>query len=506
MSDTIAFGPFVLDRTCRSLTRAGLTVPLGGRAIEVLVVLAQASGEIVSKDTLLDQAWPGLTVTENNLQVQISTLRKALGDGWILTVPGFGYRLALFSAALPPSETLAVPDLPSLVVLPFQNLSGGAEHDYFVDGIVEDITTALACIRSLFVIARDSAFTYKDRTIDVRQVGRALGVRYVLQGSVRLAGNRLRVTSQLVDTSSGAYIWGDRFDDMLDDVFAIQARVAEHVAGAIEPTLQQAEISRARRSLPQSLGAYDCYLLGLARLHEGTGEAARSAYRSFVRATELDPTYGAAYGLAAFSAGRMRSSGLLTRRSPEVAEGVRLAWLAVQYGRNDPTALAYAALPLSILGLSPHEAAPLIDRACTLNPNSAMAWYVSGATRNFLGDSTAAIAHFERAIRLSPVDPLLHQFLGGMSLSLNLQGRHDEAVAVAGRAVAEQPNHVATRRHLAAACALSGDLERARSAMVELLRRAPHTTIASVKEGASLLPQAYIARLADAYRRAGMPE
>ena len=502
----VAFGPYRLDHRNRRLTKAGVTLPLGGRAIEVLSVLVGAVDETVSKDALLDRAWPGLTVDENNVQVQISALRKALGEDWIITVPGHGYRLARHVAAAIPSPPLELPDKPSLVVLPFQNMSCDRDQDYFVDGLVEDITTSLCCIRSLFVIARNSAFSYKGRAVDIREVGRELGVRYVMEGSVRRIGNRVRVTGQLVDAATGVHIWADRFDDALDDVFRLQGQIAERVAGAIEPTLQRVEIERVRRKSPQDLAAYDYYLRGLARLHEGSGEAASAAYSLFVKATELDPTYGAAYGLAAFSAGRMKSSGLLDVAAPEVAEGVRLAWLATQHGRDDPTALCYAALPLSVLGLNPRAGAGVIDRACALNPNSAMAWYVSGATRNFLGDTAAAIADIERAMRLSPIDPLLHQFLGGLSLALNLEGRHEEAVVVAERAVIEQPNHVATRRHLIASYALAGRLDQARGSVEVLLRMAPHTCISRMADWSGPLTPAYMARLADAYRLAGMPE
>ena len=502
----IPFGPFLLDRRSRSLTRAGVAVPLGGRALDVLAVLAAAAGGIVDKETLLDQAWPGLTVDENNLQGQISTLRKALGEASIITIPGRGYRLTQpddASAALP---GLSLPDKPSLVVLPFQNMSGDPEQEYFVDGLVEDITTALSCIQSLFVIARNSAFTYKGRAVDVREVGRDLGVRYILEGSVRRTGKRVRITGQLVDATTGVHLWGDRFDGTLHDVFELQDRVAGTVAGAIEPRLQRAEIERAQRKATQDLGAYEYFLRGMASLHEGSGEAARVAHRLFVKATELDPAYGAAYGLAAFSAGRMKSSSLLDASAPEVADGVRMAWLAAQYGRDDPTALAYAALPLSVLGLNPNAAARLIDRACALNTNSAMAWYVSGQTRNFLGDTATAIASFERAMRLSPVDPLLHQFLGGMASALSRAGRHDEAVAAAERAVVEQPNHVATRRALAAAYALSGRINEATRAMTQALRIAPRMRVSRMADWIGPLRPEHLARLAEAYHLAGMPE
>jgi TolB-like protein len=250
--EEVAFGPFRLDHRNRRLTRAGAAVPLGGRAIDVLSVLvAAAVGETVSKDTLLERAWPSVTVDENNVQVQISALRKALGENWIITVPGHGYRLAQHVAATIPLSPLVLPDKPSLVVLPFQNMSGDPEQDYFADGLVEDITTSLCCIRPLFVIARNSAFSYKGQAVDVRQVGRDLGVRYVMEGSVRRVGNRVRITGQLVDATTGIHIWAGRFDDALDDVFQLQGRIAERVAGAIEPTLQRVEIERVQRKAPR---------------------------------------------------------------------------------------------------------------------------------------------------------------------------------------------------------------------------------------------------------------
>jgi TolB-like protein len=504
--DVVTFGPFRLDRRNRHLTRDSIGVPLGGRALNVLSVLVAAAGETVSKETLLDRAWSGLTVDENNIQVQISALRRALGEPWIITVTGHGYRLAREIVGTRASSPPTLPDRPSLVVLPFQNMSGDPEQEYFVDGLVEDITTSLCCIRSLFVIARNSAFTYKGQAVDVRQVGHNLGVRYVMEGSVRRIGNRVRITGQLVDATTGIHVWGERFDERLDDVFEVQHRVAERVAGAIEPTLLRVEVDRVRHKPTQDLAAYDYYLRGLARLHEGSGDAARAAYELFIKAVRLDPTFGAAYGLAAFSAGRMKSSGLLTVSAPDVAEGVRLAWLATQHGRDDPTALCYAALPLSVLGLNPQAGKAVIDRACALNPNSAMAWYVSGATRNFLGETAAAMTNINRAMRLSPVDPLLHQFLGAMSLALNLQGRHEEAVAVAERAIVEQPSHVATRRHLVASYALAGRLSQARHALDELMRMAPHTRISKMADWSGPLSPEYLTRLAKAYRLAGMPE
>jgi TolB-like protein/class 3 adenylate cyclase len=268
-------------------------------------------------------------------------------------------------------EALPLPDKPSLVVLPFQNMSGDPEQIYFVDGLVEDITTALSCIRSLFVIARNSAFTYKGRAVDVRQIGRDLGVRYVLEGSVRRAGNRFRITSQLVDAITGAHLWAERYDRDLSDIFAVQDEITATVAGAIEPQLQRAEIERAQRKPTQHLGAYDYFLRGMAIFHLGDAERMVEAQALFAQAFALDAGYAAAYGMAALCINFRRSVNLLTSSAPEITESVALARLAAANARDDPTALALAGQSLAFLGGDLDAAALLIERACELNANSA---------------------------------------------------------------------------------------------------------------------------------------
>jgi len=240
----ISFGRFRLDSARRELRRGNERVQLGGRALDILRVLASAEGAVVSKDELMARVWGGVVVEENNLQVHISALRKALeeektGERWIITVPGRGYLLRrshdLPAADSPvPAPSLPVADEPSLAVLPFHNLSGNSEQEYFADGMVEEIITALARIRWLFVAARNSSFTYKGQNVDVKRVGRELGVRYVLEGSVRKSGNRVRITAQLIDAGTGAHFWADRFDGPLEDVFELQDRVASSVAGVID--------------------------------------------------------------------------------------------------------------------------------------------------------------------------------------------------------------------------------------------------------------------------------
>jgi TolB-like protein len=246
-------------------------VPLGSRAVDLLCALAAARGELVSKDRLMAELWPGIAVEEHNLYVHVSALRKALeeedGETCVITVPGRGYRFvgARAPGATSPSDAGQGPpfaDKPSIAVLPFQNMSGDPEQDYFADGMVEEITAALSRFRHLFVIARNSSFSYKGRSVDVKQIGRELGVRYLLEGSVRRAENRVRITGKLIDAASGAHLWGDRFEADLDDVFALQDRVTASVVGAITPRLEAAEMERARRKPTDRLDAYDCYLRG----------------------------------------------------------------------------------------------------------------------------------------------------------------------------------------------------------------------------------------------------
>ncbi len=298
------------------------------------------------------------------------------------------------AASVHASAALELPDKPSLVVLPFENMSGDPEQEYFVDGLVEDITTALSRIRALFVIARNSAFTYKGRAVDVRQVGRDLGVRYVLEGSVRKTGTRLRITGQLVDAGTGAHLWADHFDGALDDVLDLRDQVTASVAGAIEPQLQHAEIERAQRKPTQDLGAYDYFLRGMAIFHLSDAERMLEAQALFAQAFALDAGYGAAYGMAAFCINFRKSVYLLTASAPEIAEGVALARLAAANGRDDPTALALAGQSLAFLGRDLDAGALLIERACELNPNSAAAWARAGFVKLWLGDHATAIANF----------------------------------------------------------------------------------------------------------------
>src|SRR5258707_234391 len=320
-------------------------------------------------------------------------------------------------ATKPPIETaqpLALPDKPSIAVLPFQNMSGDPEQDYFADGMVDDITTALSHFKALFVIARNSSFTYKGRAVDVKVVGRELGVRYVLEGSVRKAANRVRITGQLVDAATGAHLWAERFDGGLGDIFDLQDQVTESVVGAIAPAVEKAEIERAKRSPTGSLHTYALYLRGLARSYQfASRQANDEALRLFNSATELDPDFASAYGRAAACYVAAKTNGWFSDTANEVGEVTRLAQRAVELGKDDAITLTASGYALAYVIRDLGVGAALIDRALVLNSNLAGAWHWGGWVKIFLGEPEAAIERFARAMRLGPLDPWAIGVRGG---------------------------------------------------------------------------------------------
>jgi TolB-like protein len=306
----------------------------------------------------------------------------------------------------PPNKVrhLALPDKPSIAVLPFQNMSGDPEQEYFADGMVEDIITALSRFKSLFVIARNSSFTYKGKAVDIKQVGRELGVRYVMEGSVRKAGSRVRITGQLIDAVTGAHLWADRFDNELEDIFELQDRITSSVVGAIAPRLEQTEIERARRKPTDSLDAYDYYLRGMASFYQMTKEAHSQALRWYEKAIESDPQFASAYGMAAWCHAQRKANGWMTDPALETAEAEDLARQAVALGKDDAVALSGGGFALVYACRDVHGIS-FVERALVLNPNLASAWYVSGRLKVLLGEPAIAIEHLARAMRLNPLDP-----------------------------------------------------------------------------------------------------
>jgi TolB-like protein len=514
-------GPFRLDADAATLFRGAEPMALGHRAVALLRVLVERPGIPFTKNALIEAAWPGLTVEESNLTVQISTLRRLFdeepgGKKWIETLPRRGYRFvgpvgieeqgAVTTPPQPDSEPrLALPNKPSIAVLPFQNLSGDTEQEYFTDGMVEDIISGLSHIGWLFVIARNSSFTYKGKTVDVKQVGRELGVRYVLEGSVRKGGSRVRITGQLIDATTGGHIWADHFDATLEDVFELQDRVTASVVGAIEPRLQRAEIERARRKPTESLDAYDYFLRGMASFHLFTRDSLLEARGLYLRATELDPNYASPYGMAARCIQRARVNGWLADPDREIAEGVRLARRALAVGKDDPTALWSGGQSLALLAGEVETGAAHIERALALNPNSASAWSASGWVRTFLGEPAAAIESFERAMRLSPFD--IYTAYTGIGIAHVFAGRYDGATSWATKACQEQPNNASAWRLAAIAHALSDRIVEAREAMARVRELSPALRLSNLARVAPPYRRPEdLARWTEGLRKAGLPE
>ncbi len=398
MSDHYSVGRFEIRPEERRVLVDGEEATLGARAFDLLLCLVEHRDRMVTKDELLESVWPGLVVEENNLTVQVSSIRKLLGAHAVVTVPGRGYRFGAAVSKLSCDQHAnwavpqlpakgapepALPDKPSLAVLAFANLSGDPEQEYFADGVVDDLINALSRVRAFFVIARSSSFTYKGRAVDIKQVGRELGVRYGLEGSI----------GHLVEAETGHHIWADRFEGSLEDIFELQGRVTESVVGAIEPTLRRAEIERARSAPTANLHAYDLCLRAMSLAYVPTRKMeSDEAIRLLKQAIAMDPEYSYAKAFCAFTYTIRR--GQHWDEDGEISEGLRLADEALQHHRDDPATLACAAHSLSLLGRRHKEALHAIDRALALNPNSTRVALASGWIRNYIGLDAEAIEHF----------------------------------------------------------------------------------------------------------------
>jgi len=383
------FADFALDTDRRELRRGAQPVAIAPQVFDLLECLIKNRHRVVSKDDLIAAVWDGRIVSESAVSTRINAVRCAINDTGedqrlIRTIPRRGVRFvgivheaegpqtpAAADAIEQPRPALALPDRPSIAVLPFTNMSGDPQQDYFADGIVEEIITALSRLRWLFVIARNSSFAYKGRAIDVRQVGRELGVRYVLEGSMRKSANHVRITGQLIDASNGTHIWADRFDGAIDDIFDLQDQVTASVVGAIAPKMEQAEIERAKRKPTENLDAYDYYLRGMASVYRATKDTYGDALRLFYKAIELEPSFASAYGMAAWCYAWRKMNGWMADRAMESAEAARLGLRAVELGKEDPVALSMSGFALAFVVGEVEDGAILIDEALILNPNLA---------------------------------------------------------------------------------------------------------------------------------------
>jgi TolB-like protein/class 3 adenylate cyclase/tetratricopeptide (TPR) repeat protein len=406
------------------------------------------------------------------------------------------------------AQPLALPDKPSIAVLPFNNMSGDPEQEYFADGIVEELITTLSRFKALFVIARNSSFTYKGRAVDVKQIGHELGVRYVLEGSVRKAANRVRITGQLVDAATGAHLWADRFDGGLGDIFDLQDQVTERVVGAIAPAIEKAEVERAKRKPTESLDAYALYLHGLAKLYQDASRQANNeALRLFNSAIERDPDFASAYGRAASCYAQAKASGWISGTANEIAEVTRLARRAIELGKDDALALARGGWALAFVVRDLGVAAAVIDRALVLNPNLAEAWLCGGWVKNWLGEPKLAIERFARAMRLSPLDPRGVGMRVGTAHAHFFLGRYDEAASWAAMALQDSPDFQPGLRIAAASNAMAGRLDQAHKAMARLRQLNPAFRASNLKDVVGPYQHAEdVARYGEGLRQAGLPE
>jgi TolB-like protein len=471
-----AFGDHLLDVGRRELRRAGEPIAVEPQVFDLLVYLIRNRDRVVSKNDLIENIWGGRIVSESSLTTRINAVRTAVGDSGavqqvIRTMPRKGVRFVaeVRDGAEKPATvaiSLELPDKPSIAVLPFANLSGDTDQEYFADGMVEEIITALSRIRWLFVIARNSTFIYKGTAVDVKQVARDLGVRYVLEGSVRRAAEQLRITAQLIDATSGAHIWADHFGGSLEDVFDLQDKVASSVAAFIEPALQAAETALAANRPTTDLSAYDAYLRASTIVFGSAKEIPR-ALALLEEAITRDPKYGPALAWAAICCMRLCIDGTGLDSEADSRLGVDYARRALKVGGDDPGVLANSAFALARFGEDLGAMMALVDRALSLNPNFARGWTVSSRLRAWAGELDAAIEHAETALRLSPhggVGSVIYQ----IGFALLLSRRFEEAIPKLLLARQNDPSSPVHYRALVACYAHLGRLDEARTTLARL--------------------------------------
>jgi len=459
---------------------------------DLLQYLIRNCERVVSKDDLLAAVWQGRIVSEATLSSRINAVRAALHDSGeeqrlIRTILRKGIRFvgavreesgAEATAAIePPKPGLGLPDRPSIAVLPFVNMSGDPEQDYFADGMVEDIITGLSRVKWLFVIARNSSFAYKGRAVDVKQVGRELGVRYVLEGSVRKVASRVRISGQLVEAEDGRHLWAERYDRDLTDVFALQDEITISVVAAIEPNLRQAEIKRVRRKRPDNLDAYDLLLRALPSVYTCMPEGAAKGLPILEQALAIEPTYALAHGFAAWAHEIIYVRGGMR---PENHDGaIRHAHAALEHGRGDAMALALSGFAIGMVAHDRKVAVEAFEMALALSASCAFVYSFGCAPVAFGGDAERAIDWGERAIRLSPLDAMNYIPQGIIGFGNFLLGRYEEAVVAGRRAVQLNPGFSLLHGWLAAPLARLGRIEEARLRARACWRSIPASAVAA---------------------------
>ena len=511
------FERYALDLDRRELWRGKTPVTVEPQVFDLLVHLIRFRDRVVSKDELLEVVWQGRAISESALFNRVNAARIAIGDTGrdqklIKTLPRRGLRFigAVREDQGAPTEparcrpSLEVIKKPSIAVLPFANLGGEPEQDYFIDGVVGDIITAFSRNRAFFVIARNSSFIYKGKPVDITQVARELGVRYIVEGSVRKSGNRVRVTGQLIEAESGHHLWAGRFDGDLGDIFDLQDQLVSRVVGAIAPQLEKAEIDRAKRNLTNNPAAYDFYLRGLARWNRWSRADNAAALKLFREAIEKDPEFATPYGLAASCYQFAKANGWQTEfDEPEIS---RLTECAVEVGSDDAVALCWAGHVRAFFFKEVDRALLLIDRALELDVNLAAAWQRSGWVRGYAGDPDGAIESLNKAMRLDPLDTRVFLTQSAMAFAHFVAARDQEAADWAALALRTKPNWMPALRVAIASNAMQGRTDEAKAALQAYAQVNPNVTIRKICEHYPFRHQSDQQRLVTALRRAGVRE
>jgi TolB-like protein len=496
------FEDFALDTERRELRRRDTLVALEPQVFDLLTYLVQHRQRVTTKDDLISAIWHGRIVSDSALTTRVNAVRGAVGDSGndqrlIRTLRGRGIRFVgevresidgevreVIDAAGSSSKKLPLQDRPSISVLPFTNMSGDPEQEYFADGMVDDILTELSHVRWLFVIARHSSFIYKVRSADVQQIGRELGVRYVLEGSVRKSGTRVRIVAQLIETEGGAHIWADRFEGDLRDIFALQDEITERIVSAVEEKVRDAEIRRARARPTDSLTAYDFYLRALP---DWFGQTLVEYQRTQVlldQALELDPEYAEALGTLTDSVNTRTIQGWHESWSRGVDEACQIAGRALAAGPDNSTCLASAAFAYGILTNRFEEAFELANRAVMVHPNSVFVCNRAAAVYAICGESDRAITQCEAACRMNPLDSKKAATFtyGCLSFALYMARRYEESVHAGRRALVFAPQSNIARKYVATSLAQLGRTDEARAEIAELLKHQPGASLAAFEQ------------------------
>jgi TolB-like protein len=519
------FADHTLDTDRRELRRGEARIAVEPQVFDLLVYLVQNRDRVVSKDDLIASVWGGRSVSDSTLTSRINAARKAVGDSGenqklIRTIQRKGLRFvgevreqpdssepAHAAAALnavhePPPPVLPLPDRPAIAVLPFVNMSGEPEQEYFSDGISEDIITALSKLRWFFVIARNSSFIYKGKAVHLKQVAEELGVRYVLEGSVRKGGDRVRITAQLNDVATGSHLWAERYDRDLADVFAVQDEITEAIVAAIEPQLYAAENFRARRKPPDSMDAWDLVMRALSHYWRVTRQDIVVAQALLEKAIAIDPNYGQALGMLATSHtfGAHMGWEHMAAVAP-IAE--RAAQAAILADSEDPwahQALGYVYLFARRFEDSLAE----FELALRLNPNFALALGYYGVTLAYCGRWEEGDLAARRALRLSPRDPFSATYYGIAAYSQFIGRNYDEAMRLAREGIRQRGDFVGAHRVLTAAASMAGLDDVAKAALHELRRVQPNISLAWIASEMPMKRPADLAHYLEGFRRAGL--